>query len=1492
MHNSLNSAQALPTTLDLERGFQDGILARRLPAWLGHLTLASPDNVQPPHVSVTADQLAALLQALQDSFDYRQRLQRQLALLQGIHEFSKPLLHRALSEKLHCQQDPDSLFYRHTYFTVSPEPELATGHLPQQEKNHYDIPLVDAALANVTADEASPGNLPRSDCLVDAAGVVVPGVSAPALAKMCRQLDLGERYQEHLDSVLYASANGAEGMQATLKAQLVANMRVDAFKAMTESALTRAELALILGVCSSGEPGTFAGDPVTARQLQAFGCTLEQLVVLHITHTTLGFTRTKRVLVYLPGDPVSPWCAAPDLDTFIRRTLGKRLADPQYQRFFSRFVRLRDQAGFFARVAEALVDVTAAASRDMEQHLADYALPLFDHLARARLEAIKDDAAFIAVPVRMIDSAVQQAQRERLQAGSWAAASVAGLFVPAIGAVMLAATAWDMLQDAFHAVQSWREGDTRAAVEHLLNIANTVITVGITSVLAGAVVRKTDLVEQLVTARLEDGSEKLWRFDLAPFRSEPPGLQAQPNAEGVYRLGGRCWVNMQGYFYEVVQGDDEQWRMLPKQGHGPQLRHNGAGAWRVWCEQPVEWDDTHRMFRRLGGEFRQLEDDQIDQVLAIHGMEADALRGLHVCGQAPHACLVDTVSRVRLANRIKLLVSQLRGGGAVADAALLARAQRWQGTAAVANDELAGYLWSRRRSLLGQLYYEQYPLTGDTQALQRDFASLHRLAAEHLLATANPDDLLISAAALAKRIRCVRVHEALLFDTPQTLDLARFTFGMLERMPGVEVGPRWQLFDGDAAAPLLSTRGGARQLQLRYRDGLFHLCDAQGGALGAAGELFQLLANGYTREQRAALAIGQPFAQQLRSELARRVAHQREVIAEVLGIRPSNGGVFMPLRLANGRIGYPLSGWRQCLGLGRGVVRNLAAELRDLYPGFDDDEVEHWLEQLRASQRDPATELAALKQQLGTLRRSLKHWPASTLKAWAWKARREFARGLVDCWRYLVPKHLGAVNAGRGFLLSCCSSDLDALPAIPATVSFAHVSELALRSLQINTVPDTFLHAFSTLSALNITHCRLRTLSLSQAMAARLQVLDLSNNQIGPDGGMPALLHACHSLVYLNLSHNPLRVALSVTGMPRLNALMLRGAQLTQMPAGVTEAPSLHTLDVSHNAIRTLPYGFYRSDLWATRRVWLAGNPLLRDQDAWHEILEDQVPTMLRWIDLVQPAERDRMADIWGKLNGQEGARDFFHLLQRLTSSADFQQAFLARYLALRVLRMLVLMNEQPLLCTELYAHARTEHCQDNATLRFSDLEVRVRTWKALHGNVADDPERALLHLGGQCWRLGVLDQVGGLHAVRAGRPEESLEFALAYRLALADDLDLPIEHDEMLNPGVANLSQQDIEDAAQLVRVAQSREALVDYLATATFWKEHLTRAFATRLSTPHFFHAELEALVEREAAQAEIDRLQDRVQQWELNVIKQLTREALGRHLTAVMMPVAAPW
>ncbi|MFJ4456272.1 NEL-type E3 ubiquitin ligase domain-containing protein [Pseudomonas sp. NPDC089392] len=1489
MQHNEGRVPAADADLAAEQGYQDGMIARRLPAWLRNLRVAES---LPGRALLTREQLGKVLEALKRSFACRQRLDREMGRIQGIEQYCKPLLQRALQQDLYASLDVDALFLRHFYFTLSPAPELATGRMPQQEKNSYDIPLLDAALANFTEIQAHADGFPHGDCVVGHDGSQFTQMSATAFAKGCRQLNLGKRYQEHLASILDAPASPAldgHSVKSSLKELQVSSMLLDACKARSEGVLTADELALVFDLCRAGSPGTLEGCPVVARQLTVYGCKVEQVVVLDQITTTLGVTSSKRVLVHIPGDPVSPWSATADLDTFIRRTLGKRLGDASYQRFFARFIRRRDSSAFFTQVADQLMDVATWASRDMGQHTAAYPLPLFDHLAQARIDQIKDDAAVVAVPVQAIDGKASSERQDRLISAAWTVANVAGLFVPGIGAFLGAVMVWGMLKDVYHAVEDWGEGDTQAALDHLMNIAETVAMVGLTAAVFGAVARQWHLVDELATARLEDGSEKLWRFDLAPFRSASPPLQAQADAEGVYRLQGRSWVKMDGYFYEVIQRSDEQWQIVPMQGHGPQLRHNGAGAWRAWCEQPIEWDEPRSLFRRLGNEFSLLEDEQVDQVLAIHGLDASHLRGLHVCGQPPEACLIDTVSRIVLVNRIRALVSQLRVGGQVVDIALFARVRQWGVAASMTHARLADRVWLRRRSLLGQLYYEKYPVTADTQVLQRDFASLHRLAAEALLNSAGQGDLNPSAAALVRRIRCVRVYEALLFDTPQCLDLARVALKLLERLPGAANGPCWRLFDGELAEPLWRGQGLGRDLNLHFKGGEFYLSDERGAALGGPGELFQQLAKGYSHEQRETLGIGEPFALHLRSDMARRVAQRRQLIAELLDIRQPADTFKPPQRLANGRIGYPLSGWRQ---RAQGGVRNLAAELRDLYPGFDDAEVHHWLARLRAAQRDPATELLVLKGQLNALRKSLGTWKIATVKAWHWKARREFARGLIDCWRYLIPKQLGAVEEGAGFLLSTYNSDLDELPGIPANVSFSHVSEMALRSLQIRHVPERFLRAFSTLSTLSITNCRLGSLPLTAEIAQRLCVLDVSGNQIRLEAGAANLLASCRRLIYLNLSHNPLQHAFSITEMPGLNALMLRNAQLTDVPGGILHSSSLHTLDISENGIRTLPFGFYRSTLWRTGRVRLSGNPLLGARDVWNEALDDQVPTKQRWLDLVVQEQRDHMANVWGKLYGNRASKDFFHLLDRLTTSADFQNEILSRYLAMRVLRMLDYMHERPALQRELYEHALTEHCQDNATLRFSDLEVRARIWKALNRDLPGDQERALLHLGGQCWRLDVLDEVAGLHAIRVGRPDESLEFALAYRLQLADMLDLPIEHDEMLNAGVASLSREDLRAGENFVRHAQSRDALVDYLATTRFWKDYLAQKFPGRLRVPQSLHDEREALEERDAPEAEFNRLQDRVQQRELNVYRQLTRQALDGHLTAVMIAPATPW
>lgn len=1478
MKTSESPIELQNANMAIEQAFQDGVIARRLPAWIRNLASHS----------LTVEQLTKVFEALKTSYVSHQRLLRESSRIEDVHQYCRPLLQRGLNIPVDC----NTLFFRHFYFSVSPAPDGSTGRVPQQEKNSYDIPLLDAALANFTEDESLVGGLPRDDRLVKADGSTFMQLSISAFAKRCRQIDLGGRYQQHLASVLDTSAADGTGFKSSFKALQVATMLLDACKAKTEGALTADELVLIFDLCRDARPGLLGGKAVIAKQLSVYGCKVEQVLVLDQTTTTLGFTSSQRVLVYIPGDPVSPWNAAADLDTFIRRTLGKRLADEPYQRFFSRFIRRRDSAMFFAMVADELMDVAAWASRDMDQHMVAYPLPLFDHLAQAQVDQIKDDAAVVAVPVKAIDSLLSQARHERRVSAAWMIANAVGLFVPGVGLVLGAVLIWDMLKEAFHAVEDWREGDVQAAVEHLVNLAETGVMVGATSVVATAVAREWRAVDEMTTARLEDGSEKLWRFDLTPFRAAPPPVQALVDSEGVYRLQGRSWVNMHGYFYEVVQRGDEQWQIVPKQGHGPQLRHNGAGAWRVWCEQPIEWDEPRALFRRLGNEFSHLEDGHVDQVLAIHGLDAGYLRGLHMCGQAPDACLVDTVSRVEVVNRILALVADLRTGRAPTDSALLAKVHRWADGETVTDVGLAERVWGRRRSLFQQLYYEKYPVTTDTRVLQRDFASLHRLGAEALLRTVDEAHLNASAASLVKRIRCIRVHEALLFDTPQNLDLARVVLKLLEQMPGAASGPRWELFEGDVAEPLSSSIGMQGLRRLRFRAGEFECSDEQGNALVEPGELFQQLAAGYSTEQQGALLVGKPFAVHLRAYMARCVAQQQTLIAEALGIVQPGDTFLAPPRLVNGRLGYPLSGWRQRFGAGRGAVRNLVAELRDLYPGFDDAEVDQWLVRLRVLQRNPASELSELKRQLEALRKRLGSWQTATVKVWSWRARREFARGLIDCWRYLVPQLPAGLEEGRGYLLSTYSSDLDELPSIPANVSFAHVSDMALRSLQLRSVPEKFLRAFDGLSSLSITNCRLSGLPLTAALAERLRILDLSGNQIHLDAEGLGLLVHCRRLIYLNLSHNPLQRAFSIFGMPNLNALMLRNAQLTQMPGGVVESMSLHTLDVGDNSIRVLPFAFYRSTLWRSGRVRLTDNPLLEVEDVWGEAPDDQVPIKQRWLDRVAGDQRDRMANTWGKLYGNSASKDFFHLLERLTTSADFQNEFLSRYLALRVSRMLDYMAERPALQTELYEHALTEHCQDNATLRFSDLEVRVSQWKALHDDASGDQERVLLHLGAQCWRMEVLDDVGGWHAIRVGRPEESLEFALAYRLSLVDELDLPIEHDEMLNPGVASLSAQDLLAAVRSVRAVQSRDVLVDYLSTTRFWREYLAKKYSGRLSVPQSLHDELEALIEAEASPTEIGQLQERVRQREINVYKQLTREAVDRHLPMVMLVPALPW
>jgi len=1474
MQNNSSQPSAAADTLAMAQACQDHYIAQRLPAWMTRLSVA---------------EFTLLSEALPELLACREGLSSALARLNNLDAFARPLLQKALGA--HGGLDVDRLYFRQWYTFPSPTINYVTGRLPVVASDYYDIPVLEAALGNFTA--AQQRDQPRGNCLVDERGARRSELPAPAFTRLCRELDLGQKYQAHLDAVLQPE------VKRLIARRQRYSMLVDALQAREQGVLSAGQLQWVVELCLQGTLGKLEGAPVRVRQLVLFGCSLQQIVVLDVIDEGVLYNTSKRVLVYVPGDPHGPWSVRADLEDYARRVLGKRLREEGYRRFFNRFVRRRDSQRFFSAVSERLDDVTGWATRDLDEQTFAYRLPLFEHLADDWVARIKDDAAIIAPPVAQLDREVQAEHGRRLRAEGWTLLGIAGFFVPGIGAVLLGVMAWELLEQTFQAVGDWQDNERNAALAHLLNVGKGLLAVGATVAVVATARRAWSEVDKLIPAQLASGEEKLWNADLRPYRCESPPDTAALDNEGVHRLGECRWISMAGHWYEVAWRDaDEQWQLLPYQGYAPPLRHNGAGAWRLWCEQPAEWDDTHQLFRRLGRPFSDLDAAQIDQVLAVHGLDDQHLRAWHVYGRAPEAVLVDTVDRVVLASRIRTLVQQLREGVATADLPLLERVMNLPQAAGKGGAALADVAWAGRRELFQSLYEEQNPDTETGSPLRRDFASLHRLAADEVLRDVSEEDLqqlretgrvplfMAEAARLqVARIRVARVYEALRIDTPQNLDLARVVLNLLVHVGGAG-GPGWRLFDGDASEPLLTIEGAGQTFDLLHQHGVFRLRDPARSSVSEAGELFETLGAAYDEQSQAAIGQGHALVPALRQALADVAIADRQAVVNVLRLDRPSGSFLAPRRLDDGRIGYPLAGGRLWAALGLSRPRAFQARLRDLYPAFSDEQIGLWL----ASDNAPAR-LRMLEQQYALLSTHLSKWVRSAFPTSELGARREFRKGLIDCWRWLVPElqEDAAVERGR-FMLTQTRSRLQQLPALPAQVSFPHVSVLALRSMRLEQIPDEFLRAFPNLRNLEITQCRLRRLPLTLMLAQKLEVLDLSGNQIALDESQALILAGCRSLVYLNLSDNPLGRAFSVFAMTELNALHLPHTQMPEFPYGVMDAPDLHTLDLCGNSITELPEGFHRSQLWRSGRVGLSGNLLAAAPEAlsaWHWLEASRVPYRLRYLDVLAVGDRDEMAALWVQLEAEEQSTDFFNTLSVLTASGAFRFPSTASALASRVLEMFQAMSVDDALKRELFEHAAATDCQDNATARFADLELRVMIWRARRGEFARQPERALLWLGGRLWRLALLDQIAAEHAQRLGAGNESIEFALAYRIALRRALDLPAQPDEMLYPGIAALSNQDVRVARETVLAGQTREGIAQYLSRQWFWQDYLRKTFPVRLQVPRHLHAELERLMAVGGREAEIARLHISNQQREHAVMLQLTLEALDRHSPPRLLP-----
>jgi len=1448
----LSSAQA---AID---AFQDGIIGKRLPLWLR----------QAP-----AEQLPEISMALANSLRCREQVNALLRGIESIDSFVAAGLEKALGERYGIVRNARALRFLEGRREPVINSQPVGAHLT--EVVYEEKPLLEVVLRNFTAEQAQAGGQPRGNrLLVSRQGRGAPPTSIE-LATLCRELDLGACYQRHLDSIL-KPAGDARRVESQLGDTSRYAMLVDAYKARQEGKLDDSELKLMVTVCADGKLLRLAGDRVEARQLKLLGCLIEQVIVFEVIDQGVLFNTTRRVLLYVPGDPVSPWSVFDSIDK-LNRELGRRFRDKAYQRFFSRFVLRRDSQAFFAQVMALFDDLAVWAFRDLEPRLHPYPQPLFNSLAQARIRQIKEDAAMIAVPVARLDREVQRQHDERLEAEGWALLNLASFFVPGLGVALLAVTAWELLGEVYHGFEAWQEGDRQAALDHLTHVA-TDLAVLATTVAGVAVARRiwarSACVDAMLPARLEDGTVKLWQLDLTPFQSQAPVAATGQDALGIRRLDGQAWIEMDGYDYRVTApAGDGQWQLCPVDGHGPMLRHNGAGAWRLWSEQPSQWADRYRMFRRFGGAFSRLGDEEIDQVLLLHDLDGDDVRSLHVHAQAPSPGMLDSVLRVKLDQRIRSMIGCLRSGMPVEDVTVLEHARRLPGADGLPDQALAELAWTQRRTLLHHLYEALQPTDSPgSAALRRVFPGLHVRAAQALVKAANGVERkrLLSSGRVAlglaeaargslSAMRQVRVLEALYLDTPQNADLARVALGLLRYLPGSEQGVRWRLYEGYLDGPMLAqTEQGQRAFDLVHLNGRFQLLDDQGKALGAPGELFDVMALAYTDEQREAMRVGEPFSHNLRVLLGREAVSRRDEIARLLGaVRP--GAVRMPLRLADGRLGYPLGGAGVSGFASRG--RALRATLRDLFPWLSDVQIETLVDEARRSGHQLERVLSDLSNELTVLRNTLDTWVAQG-QGEAREDRDALRQTLFNCWRRSVGVGALQIDAQQNLHAIFCNFRLDGLPSMPAQVSFRGVTSLSMLHLNLLEVPNSFLLAFPNLQTLDLGGNLLTRLPQPLLQIPQLRHLSLTHNRIRLNMEQTATLASCTSLESLDLSHNPLGRPFPLAGLTELRWLNLRDTHITQFPAGVFERAQLVSVDLRENRIRHIPEQFFQMPVWRRRRIRLSANPLGEAQlGRLRASLRSDVPVVdeeqvfLRlqharevWGDAVAPEHRGLMLAAWDSLDERQDAGRFFRVLGQLLLSEDFRVN--ARALGNRVMALVQAMAMTPELRQNLLSVANDEWgCQDGATWCLSNLELNMLVWQVEHA-AGEHSEGALLGLGRRLWRQDAVDRFASRWALQHARALEGSEVRLAFRIGLRERLDLPLQVGEMSFQAVSGVLDADLAEAEAAVRNAETPDEIARSMVDREFWQAHLERTYPDQFAAVDLpFRRQLETVLDDEA-------------------------------------------
>lgn len=653
------------------------------------------NHVYPPmsgYNSLSAEQQQGLREHQALSRTHLIQLRQYLDAISSVEAFAEPLLQTALLKTFGIACD-----VRKNVITVTTL-NAFTGEIASQVTQT----LLQAALHNFLPEHAEAGGLPRGSHIWDYKSTrsndpapKLLDIDPVAFARLCRELNIGKRYQDHLAAILSPPhALDKLAIASVFRAHERSTLLLQADVALMNKHIKPETHATLMRLGAGDEQPLFGSLPITCNYMKLDEVQLSSMVLFHGN----PLEQEQRCIIYIPGDPISCLKEYDNLRA-AHADLMIKLQDAAYREFFIHLApqsqKLALTKRFNNRFAKGARDPLGMVQQPISGNL-------FQHLYSRKVQQLMADARFLAVPTDDINRTALVNRLEHYLDVSLNVLNVAAFFVPGLGEVMAVVFAAQIMNDVYHGIEAWEQDDKDLAWDYtkgvLVNLATAAAIGKFASELARPLpVKPVPVVEELEVFTQGPGQIKLWKPDITPFEHDISLPQAlKPDAKGLYYHMSRYYLKLEDKHYSVEKTGEHTYRLRHPTApttYGPELSHNNHGAWKHGAEEQADWD-ANTLFRRLHPTLGTADSETVEQMLHACDVDEAELRQVHVDLSPPPALLNDSITRLAIDRDLQRFIQRMQAGDRTADPQiqlqLLVEEDMWPATKALRFIDIQG----------------------------------------------------------------------------------------------------------------------------------------------------------------------------------------------------------------------------------------------------------------------------------------------------------------------------------------------------------------------------------------------------------------------------------------------------------------------------------------------------------------------------------------------------------------------------------------------------------------------------------------------------------------------------------------------------------------------------------------------------------------------------------------------------------------------------------